>query len=103
MIYKQWRFECTECHQITKHICWDADLATFDPTCPCGGHLFPEHALKPNAGVVGDDIPGGLVMEHVEPGRKVYSRTELKARLARKGYQLSDGWREGDKYLKRWI
>lgn len=39
------------------------------------------------AGVVDDSIPGGYVMEHVEPGRKVYSQSELRAVLASHGYQ----------------
>lgn len=39
------------------------------------------------AAVIPDEIPGGYVMEHVEPGRKVYSNSELRAVLASHGYR----------------
>lgn len=76
------------------------------PFCPHGHSEVKAHA------VIGDDIPGGMVMEHIEPGRKVYSKTELKQVLANhrsemwpNGCRLSEnGWcGETDQHLKRWI
>lgn len=58
-------------------------------TLSIGEFPFCPHELGHNA-VFPDDLPGGLVMEHVEPGRKVYSRSELKKVLASKGWMLDD-------------
>lgn len=52
------------------------------PWCPHG------HGTYTN---IPDDIPGGMVMDHVEPGRRVYSKSELKRVLASHGYRLSEG------------
>lgn len=100
-VYKEWRLECGQCHQITKQMAWDYDdLPTM---CTCGGPLVEEELLRRVGGVIPDDIPGGLIMDHVEPGRRVDSRSELKKVLASHGYNLSEGWAgPNDKYLTRW-
>jgi hypothetical protein len=81
---------CTTCGEPVEVGTW--------PWCPHG---------KAASGVIPDDIPGGLVMDHVEPGRKVYSRTELKQVLAAHGMQLTQAGRHDgrtkDKYLSRWV
>lgn len=88
------KFFCQKCGQELVHGSW--------PFCPHG---------KGNSAVRPDDIPGGLVMEHVEPGRKVYSVTELKKVLKDhrsetwpNGCRLSErGWRgHTDQHLRRW-
>lgn len=89
MIFKEWRLECLRCHRLTKHLGWSHE--GFPELCECGGLLAPELPNRRVDGVIPDDIPGGVVMEHVEPGRKVYSRTELKAVLAAKGYMVHEG------------
>lgn len=52
--------------------------------------------------IVDDTIIGGLVMEHVEVGRRVESKSELKRVLAEKGWRLADGKTEAHhkKFLK---
>ena len=81
---------CEKCHKVLEVGDW--------PWCP--------HA-KGESAAISDDIPGGLVMEHVEPGRKVYSKSELKRVLKEKGWQLRerhvDNGRMKDKHLSRWI
>lgn len=68
------------------------------PFCPHG---------RGASGAIGDDIPGGMVMEHVEPGRKVYSKSELKRVLAAKGWKLTESGRHDgrckDKHMPRWV
>jgi hypothetical protein len=57
-----------------------------NPPCPeCGARTTRTWITKASA-VVADDIPGGFVLEHVEPGRRVYSQSELRAVLASHGY-----------------
>jgi hypothetical protein len=111
MIMKEWRLGCLSCHHVTKKLAWSTEISEI--ACEvCGGETFPEAILKRVGGVIPDDIPGGMVMEHIEPGRKVYSRTELKAVLAAhrsdmfpNGCELSEnGWcGPTDKHLSRWI
>lgn len=100
-VFKEWRLECDGCHQITKHLGWEN--GEFPTDCACGGHLHPEHRYRRVDGVVPDDIPGGMVMEHVCPGRRVYSRTELKQVLASKGFMIHEGGWAGpnDRYFTR--
>lgn len=84
---------CDKCHQVLEVGSW--------PFCPHASGV---------SGVIPDDLPGGMVMEHVEPGRKVYSRTELKQVLANhrsevfpRGCELSEyGWTgPNDRYFTR--
>lgn len=49
-----------------------------------------DHSPGGRGGAIPDDIPGGLVMEHVLPGHKVYSKSELKRVLAQHGYKLCE-------------
>lgn len=60
------------------------------------------------SGVLDDSIPGGYVMEHVEPGRKVYSKSELRAVLASHGYEqhvthVTPPGSDRSKHTTRWI
>lgn len=107
--FKEWALECTDCRAKEKFLGWDRDLPR---GCECGGCKWPEVELKRAHGIIPDDIPGGMVMEHVEPGRKVYSKTELKQVLADhrsdnwpSGCRLSEnGWcGETDQHLKRMV
>lgn len=109
-VFKEWRLECVQCCHITKFVGW-SNLITEQPCEACGGQTLPEKLLERVRGVIADDIPGGMVMEHVEPGRKVYSRTELKQVLAAhrserfpEGCSLSEnGWcGPTDQFLSRW-
>lgn len=79
---------------------------TCSQTLQVGDWPFCPHDRDGRGGVIPDDIPGGLVMEHVEPGRKVYSKTELKRVLAQHGMQLTQtGRHDGavpDKHMPRW-
>ena len=65
------------------------------PFCPHG-----RSALR----AVGDDIPGGMVLENLghEPVT-VYSHTERKAIMRARGLQEQIRWTPGDKYLSRWV
>ena len=104
-IFKNWRLECTTCHQITTHMGWDSEQEQFPQQCECGGALIEEYLLKRVGGVIPDDLPGGMVLEHIEPGRKIYSRSELKLFLKQRGYQLTDCWSGSptDQHMSRWV
>lgn len=73
----------------------------FDTCGKCGQALqvgawpFCPHEMGAGA-VIGDDIPGGLIIEHIFPGRKVYSKSELKRVIGSKGYMLDDTKTEHD-------
>lgn len=81
---------CPKCAHVVRVSDW--------PWCPHG---------KGQSAAISDDIPGGMVMEHVEPGRKVYSKSELKRVLNSHGFQLKerhvDNGTIKDKHLSRWI
>lgn len=91
-VFKPYTLHCDRCDAQKTLLLWDGD--TYESNCPCGGEFRDaNYTLKKVEGVVGDDIPGGMIMEHVEPGRKVYSRTELNQVLAKHGWRVSDyGW-----------
>lgn len=99
-VMKEVRVVCNGCHTQRKKLVWLSEDFTFTEPCECGGFLAEEsQALTPVEGVLGDDIPGGLVMEHLYPGRKVYSHTEHKEVIKQFNkengteYRLSDyGW-----------
>lgn len=88
MVMKEWRLHCQSCRESVKHLGW---LHEAFPRCKCGGVLSEDRPLRKSEHVIPDDIPGGLVMEHVCPGRKVYSRSELNQVLMENG-----GWRVSD-------
>lgn len=66
-----------------------------------GEYPFCPHGFG-GASVISDEIVGGMVMDHVFPGRKVYSKRELKDLIATKGWRLADGTTEANhaKFLK---
>jgi hypothetical protein len=84
--FRQWRQEC-ECGWAGLILAWD-----YDPKpCPrCGAQTSRQvtHNLAPS--VIGDDIPGGIVMEHgvcYEDGspRTFYSKSEIRQVARAKG------------------
>ena len=69
-------YTCAEGHELLDHV---KTLNEPVPACPeCGGVMETLwRGVAP--GVVGDDIPGGLVVKHLtaQP-QKFYSKTEIK-------------------------
>lgn len=68
-----------------------------------GDYPFCPHA-RGTANVIGDDIPGGMVVENgfAEPIR-VYSHSEHRRRLAAEGLEIRAKWAgEHDKIMTRW-
>lgn len=60
---------------------------TFPPVAceKCGGNTKRVFTVRANS-VIGDDIPGGFVFDHVVPGLKVYSQSEKRRVLKEHGY-----------------
>jgi len=81
-------FRCDACATEFEH--FSTVAARNSVRCKgCGGSV--ERLYKPSA-VVSDSIPGGLVVDHVLTNpdgspAKVYSKSELKRRMAQMGYE----------------
>lgn len=88
---KFWPFRCVKCSNVKI-------LEEGWHTCECGGDMRCKGQVgwEPNQGVVGDDIPGGYVMEHLYPGRKVYSHTEHRAVIEQYNRENKTNWRISD-------
>lgn len=95
MTFKEWPIKCnTICGFKGKLLAWDHDLPIACPTCgePTlvdGGILWGQ-----SAGVIGDDIPGGIEIKHglCNPDgtpRRYYSKTEIKRAANEAGYTIS--------------
>ena len=90
---------------------WDGEIVVRpfeDPPCPvCGGQT--ERLWRASAAVIGDDIPGGLLIENLAHlPVKVYSKSELKRKMKEYGvepYVKHQGVHGSDKspYTSRWI
>ena len=82
--YKAWRFECKACGAVVAPLQWDSD-----PAPVCGGCQQPMTLEQPPmraASVIGDDIPGGMTLEHValrngEPQRFYSKRAATDAAM----------------------
>ncbi|MGE3341477.1 MAG: hypothetical protein AB7J46_06310 [Candidatus Altimarinota bacterium] len=82
--YTTWKLVCPKCDLRTDRLVWDYELE--NQKCEtCEGELeFYSPSFGKSAGVVGDEIPGGIEIKHglVDPvtlaPMKFYSRTELK-------------------------
>lgn len=85
--YKERAFECPKCGHKVKKLLWDYDPP---PLCICEGttEMVPECDIyRANAapGVIGDECD--VTLEHVMPGRRFTSKSELKREMAARGYE----------------
>jgi hypothetical protein len=101
--FRQWSLEC-ECGWAGKLLAWD-----YDPKpCPrCGEQTSRQVAVSLAPSVIGDDIPGGVVMEHGvchDDGtpRKFYSKSEI-IRVAREKGLVRVGETPGKPVGTRWF
>jgi hypothetical protein len=67
---------CTQCAWADEII-----AAPYEqPSCPhCGGTT--ERVWRSSAAVASDDIPGGVVIDNLVPGRKFYSKSEIRREM----------------------
>ncbi len=92
MSFKERTFRCTQCERKAKAILWHYDPA---PICAEHGHMVETGGGPVNTVMIAtDDIPGGMEVPHVlcsddglTPGI-VYSKSELKRRLAQEGWTM---------------
>lgn len=96
---------CPEGHQMID--CWEPVTPPAVPCSACGAATTRAWLQRASA-VIGDDIPGGMVLEHVEPGRKVYSNSELRRVLKQRGYQqhvehVTLPGTDKSKHTTRWV
>ena len=88
MTFREWPIYCWHCDQGAKIWGWDNEPIR----CPdCGNDAvlnFEERGKAP--GIIGDDIPGGLELRHLDATpRKYYSKTEIKRVCNEKGLTWS--------------
>lgn len=80
------RYECRTCGAKIKRLDWDYDAP---PPCSCEGapEMTPEdpweNGEKAN-GVISDEID--ITMDHVMPGRRFTSKSEMHREMAARGY-----------------
>lgn len=97
--------KCSNGHE--KQDSYEPVTTPFLPCETCGAPT--ERVWLSKAGhVIADDIPGGMVLEHVVPGRKVYSQTELRRLLKEHGYQqhvehVPDKGSDKSKHTAQWV
>lgn len=78
---------CDSCAHVTVD-CYEP-INTPDPQCECGG-VAKRGFVGRASSVIGDDLPGGYVVEHGlthEDGtpQKFYSKSEMRREAARRG------------------
>lgn len=97
-VMKSVRIVCNGCHATKTALVWQTNVeGHYVELCECGGAFAEaQHDLKPVEGAIGDDIPGGMVMEHLYPGRKVYSHTEHRAVIEEYNKANGTKWRLSD-------
>lgn len=84
-----WHLVCDNCDHTTKILCWDYELPQPCQLCE-QGELAPAVSRQVH-GIIGDDIPGGLEIRHLDAQpRKYYSKTEIKRACNERGVIWSD-------------
>lgn len=81
--------KCDQCAQVSEDV-----LHTHGepfPACRCGGATYRLYAGKRSATVIGDDIPGGVLVHNAicnDDGspRRYYSHSEMRRAAAAKGW-----------------
>ena len=92
--------KCQRCATVTRNVTL---RACEHPPCACGGdteYLWTEH---PSARFTDESFIGGQVIENLghEPVT-VYSRTELKQEMLKRGLEQRIKYVPGDHYLTDW-
>lgn len=84
-VFRNRKYECRECNTKFEELRW----ASAGPaTCKCGASV-EEYSDYSNAApyVIGDDIPGGVVVNHLSPNpEKFYSKSEVKRAAYERGW-----------------
>ncbi len=94
MTFKEWPLRCAPCGAQSKQFAWDHQLVSLQ-CAQCGELLELDYDTKgESAGVVGDEIPGGLEIRHglCNPDgspRKYYSKTDIKRAANERGYTIA--------------
>ena len=80
MTFRKWIVRCDACDTYWEAWEWTHLLPIVCKACSAETHLFDPHPPFGEApGVVGDDIPGGVVLDHLTPTpQKFYSKTDIK-------------------------
>lgn len=92
---------CEQDHVCEVVVAWD-DRHT--PCVICGAPTERVWASGRSAAVVGDDIPGGQVIENLgHQAMTFYSKNDIVEEADRRGLRLRDQWAgPGDKHLTNW-
>lgn len=98
MTFKVFRFQCPQCGTGASSLQWAHDPA---PSC-CGLAMLPEQGPERAHTVIGDDIPGGQLLEHIayKDGRpqRFYSKNAMKEAARAAGYTHYDETPKSTKY-----
>jgi hypothetical protein len=84
-IYRNRKFVCQECKEAFEELRWESQGAA---TCKCGAKVEENHEhWGQSAFVIGDDIPGGVIVDHLGPrSEKFYSKSEVKRAAYERGW-----------------
>src|SRR3990167_7757364 len=90
MTYRKWLVRCDACDKNWEDFAWDYNLPIVCKSCNAPTYLFdPRFDTAP--GIIGDDIPGGVEINHLDPEvRRYYSKTEIKRRCNELGWVHAD-------------
>lgn len=85
MRFKEWKYQCRECHTITTQMHWSTERPK---PCACGAELYQEQAVTGrSAAVVDDQLEGGArFFEHMGP-EPVYcaTKTDWRREMKKRG------------------
>lgn len=94
MTFKEWTLVCISCGYTSKDLLWDYQLE--DAKCThCDGPMGLDVSVAgQSAGVVTDEIPGGIEIRHgiCNPDgspKRYYSKTEIKRAANERGYTIA--------------
>lgn len=86
---REWLVFCQPCDKKFEIWEWASKLPIKCPSCDQPTELY--HEGDRSAAVIGDDIPGGVEIRHLDPTpRRYYSKTEIKRRCNEKGMNWAD-------------
>lgn len=95
MTFKERPFRCCRCEHTFKHLGWDYEPFPRCPACNAEDMCVLNYPTSgSSAGVIGDEIPGGILIDHAicnpdGSSKRYYSKTEIRRAANERGYVLS--------------
>lgn len=88
---RKWLVRCDPCDKSWEEWAWNYELPVLCKSCNEPTYLW-NGKLDEAPGIIGDDIPGGVVINHLTPTpQRFYSKTEIKRACNELGWtQMGD-------------